>query len=184
MTTDFKKLLSEAALYRFFSLCFQYPRKGLSDEMLAVRGETGNNELPLPPSDETLEDEYHYILGSGGCCSPCESEHSGDRLGGKGRIMADVAGFYRAFGFIPDIETKSPVDDIAVELSFLSFSTFKEAYARYQGKEEEAGLCAEAKRKFMKEHLLIWIGSFSGKLKESAPESFYAKISVTLKDSI
>ena len=182
----FKELLKEAAWYRFFSLCFQPPRTGLKEEIEKIYTEIGKAE-PLHAfllNELNPDSEPHAILGAGGVCSSCESEYVGDRLGGKGLLMADVAGFYKAFSFIPEIEFSAPVDNISMEFSFLSYLTLKEAFALYRGQDKEMRICTDAKEKFQKEHLFPWINLFIEKLNEVAPESFYSKVSIIMKDFV
>jgi len=180
----FKELLREAARYRFFSLCFQPPRPGLKEEIENIYAEIGKSEIfnAFSINEVNPDNEHHPVLGAGGACSSCESEYVGDRLGGKGLLMADIAGFYKAFSFIPEIEFRAPVDNISMEFSFLSYITLKEAFALYRGQDKEIQICADAKEKFQKEHLLPWVYLFVKKLIEVNPDSFYARISLIMED--
>lgn len=167
-----RNLLRQSAEFRFFALCFQQPRPSLHDDLVSLGIEIGGAAEALAERAANCEREYHYVLGTAGVCSPCESSYVGDRLGGKGPLMADVAGFYRAFAFEHDREAGERVDHIAVELSFLSYMKFKEAYARYRGDDPEATLCEEAIAKFEAEHLGCWLEPLREKLTRKAPESF------------
>jgi len=182
----FKELLREASWYRFFSLCFQPPRESLKGEIEAICKELGKekNFFKSLLNKEDLEDRHHRTIGSGGVCSPCESEYIGDRLGGKGKILADVAGFYRAFSFNPQIELRDSADNIAIELSFMSYITLKLAYAFFRDEKEEMEICSDGREKFQKEHLSLWIHLFAKKLNEVAEGSFYERIAMMVEDFV
>jgi|YNPNPStandDraft_1061719.scaffolds.fasta_scaffold09843_5 TorA maturation chaperone TorD len=173
--THWSALLKEARWYRIFSLCFQPPRPSLRNELRDLFSETGSGKERLWTLIEQsgFEAEHHYVLGSGGPCSPCESAYLGRALGGTERIMADVAGFYRAFAFHAHPEITEPVDHIAVELSFLSFLALKEAYALYRADARSRTVCREARERFNHDHLLAWIPLFAEALRKGASGSFY-----------
>jgi len=74
--------------------------------------------------------------------------------GGPTFQMADIAGFYRAFGF--EVSGERP-DHIVPELEFLALVLVKEAYALMAGQVEGAEICATARRRFIAEHLGRWL---------------------------
>lgn len=88
--------------------------------------------------------------------------------GGKPFQIADIAGFYRAFGF--EVSGDRP-DHIVPELEFAALLCAKEAYARISGEAEGAEVCAAARRKFMTEHLGAWLPQLSQRISEHAPRS-------------
>lgn len=176
--------MTSSAACRLFSLCFRHPRPALRREMEALCQEIGSPAHHLLAIEEDKENEYHFILGAAGVCSPCESEYLGDRLGGKGPLMADVAGFYSAFAFDHRTELNEAVDHIAVELSFLSYLNFKKAYALFRQNQDEIQRCTDALDKFRAQHLLLWIGRFNEKLSASAPDSFYARAAALMCECI
>jgi len=88
--------------------------------------------------------------------------------GGKPFQLADIAGFYRAFGF--EVSGERP-DHIVPELEFAALLCAKEAYARICGEEEGAEVCAEARRKFITEHLGAWLPQLSQRISEHTPGS-------------
>jgi nitrate reductase assembly molybdenum cofactor insertion protein NarJ len=74
--------------------------------------------------------------------------------------LADIAGFYRAFGFQVGGEQRERPDHLATELEFLYVLSLKEAYAAEQGIDEHVEVCVEARRHFLRDHLGRWIGLF------------------------
>src|SRR5687768_7910262 len=69
----------------------------------------------------------------------------------RAQVIADVAGFYRAFGLEPSRDTPERHDHIALELEFMAWLIFKEDRARESDgaqAHENAQVCAEAARRF------------------------------------
>jgi nitrate reductase assembly molybdenum cofactor insertion protein NarJ len=72
--------------------------------------------------------------------------------------MADIAGFYKAFGVAPDCERP---DYISSELEFMRLLTIKEAKALMNNEAVNAEICLSAQKKFLNIHLGRWIQSLS-----------------------
>jgi len=70
--------------------------------------------------------------------------------------MADIAGFYRAFGFT----FEGRPDHLGAELEFLHLLTAMEAGAALEGNEGHRELCRDGQRKFLAAHLGRWVGGF------------------------
>ncbi len=74
--------------------------------------------------------------------------------------MADVGGFYRAFG-VEIADGGERVDHIAAELEFMNLLAVKEAIALgeegvTEGPGEHAQICRDASRAFLRDHLTRW----------------------------
>ncbi len=104
-----------------------------------------------------------------GVVPPYETSYESARSapGGKTLALADIAGFYRAFGF--QAQGERP-DHLAPELEFVSLLCIKEAYARLVGEREGAEVCAEARSKFVREHLAPWLPSFRERVREETTD--------------
>lgn len=107
-------------------------------------------------------------------CPPYETEYHVAHVFLKTQRLADVAGFYRAFGL--DLKEKDRVDHISAETEFMSWLCLKEAYALETGQEEKAWTCKEARRKFLEDHLGTWIPAFSTALFAEAGFPFYRSL--------
>lgn len=84
---------------------------------------------------------------------PYESEHTKTHEFSKANILADIMGFYRAFGVEP---TNDRADHISAELEFMHLLTVKEMYAFDKGEHENASICRQARESFFREHLGWW----------------------------
>ena len=96
---------------------------------------------------------------------PYESEHCKGHEFSKAHIMADIMGFYRAFGVLPDCER---CDHVATQLEFMHLLTIKEAHAARAGEEDHARLCRDARRGFFTEHVANWSEPLAAELRGAA----------------
>lgn len=88
--------------------------------------------------------------------------------------MADIAGFYRAFGAEVSAADRERVDHIAVELSFLQLLCLKEVYAKEHADDEARTICLDAQRGFLRDHLLCWAPAFARRLEASGEPPYGA----------
>lgn len=101
---------------------------------------------------------------------PYETSYAPPTMAGHVRDIADVAGFYRAFGF--EVKGERP-DHLVPELEFTSFALFKWREASQRLLEDAARVCGDAVRSFLADHLGTWIGPFAHRLSEEMPASPY-----------
>lgn len=106
-----------------------------------------------------------------GAVSPYGASQSGPGphpMGGPNvQLIADVAGFYRAFGF--EARGERP-DHLSAQLEFLALVCVQEAGARLAGLEEEAGVCTRAREAFLRDHL-AWLPSFAERVRKASPRT-------------
>ncbi|MDI6763450.1 MAG: molecular chaperone TorD family protein [Thermodesulfobacteriota bacterium] len=76
--------------------------------------------------------------------------------------MADIAGFYNAFGF----KFEERPDHLGAELEFLHLLTMKEAKAVFSGEEKRVELCMDGERKFLSTHPGRWVEAMAENIKE------------------
>jgi TorA maturation chaperone TorD len=128
---------------------------------------------PVALAARNWEDEYHRVLGPAGIPA-AESAYDDNALAGRGPVLADVAGFYRAFAYSPAVERCLEVaDHVSIELDFLAFLAMKTAFAYWSGEEEAARVTEAAYREFLRYHVLFWMPKFVDRLRATDSE-FYA----------
>jgi TorA maturation chaperone TorD len=110
--------------------------------------------------------EYTRLFDGEGLCPPAEGSWERDPFRST-REIADVAGFYRAFGADASGER---ADHASVELEFLAFLALRRA--RAEG--EEAETCRKAEDAFLRDHLGRWLHAFFGELLRETRSPFYA----------
>lgn len=130
----------------------------LAEAAHLLDGELGElvRELAADPGQvEQLPRRFlqHFGHTSRGSVPPYETEYGTDALFLQPQEMADIAGFFRAFGLELDRQQHQRVDHIACECEFLAFLCRKEAYALEQGDEQMLEQTSLAQRLFLRDHL-------------------------------
>ncbi|MBX9790516.1 MAG: molecular chaperone TorD family protein [Pirellulales bacterium] len=136
-------------------------------------------ELARPPHE--LGAEYVRVFGLATCreCPPYETEFcKNEEIFYRSQQMADVAGFYRAFGLEPGSEPRERPDHLCLELEFMSLVLLKKRLA--DSADDGATVCQEACRAFMRDHLSWWAPSFAVGLRRKAEQGLYAALGQTL----
>ena len=112
-----------------------------------------------------------------GRCSLHETAY-GDagRLLGKATQLADISGFYLAFGLQPTPTDTHPEDHLTLELEFMSVLALTEAYASAERWPEQFEVTREAQVKFVQDHLGTWIDAMVEQLRACDPHPFYAPL--------
>jgi hypothetical protein len=82
--------------------------------------------------------------------------------------MADIAGFYCAFGLTPNRAAPERVDCIALEIEFTAIVL--ERWRAALGSNERAGVCEDALRAFETDHLCWWAPTFGRLLEKRATD--------------
>lgn len=124
---------------------------------------------------EELESEYNRLFAHLGSakCPPYETEYGHENIFQKTQAMADIAGFYRAYGLeVADTNTER-VDFIATELEFMSYLLMSETYARTHGVQEQLGIAIDTQKTFLRDHLGRWMEVFSTILIGNTENPFY-----------
>ena len=129
-----------------------------------------------------LEDAYRRLFGLtaiSATCPACEIEYEpNEDITYRSQRMADVAGFYQAFGMEISDRAGERLDHISVEAEFLYVLLAKEAAALQRGDPEAAEICQGARRSFFEEHMGQWLPIFSQLLSRNAPIQFYRELAV------
>ena len=101
----------------------------------------------------------------------------------RSQQLADIAGFYRAFGLEQSREEPERQDHISVELEFMAHLIQKELFAgkaHQAALREKAALCREAQTKFFDAHLAWWVPAFAELLRCGAPGGLYSALARAL----
>jgi TorA maturation chaperone TorD len=171
-----QEALSAAAGWRWCSLLFQSPTAASQAELQALAEELPEEfrqvarELSVMPFDE-WETEFHRVLGPGGIPA-CESSYDDNALAGRGPLLAEIAAFYEAFAYRPEMETPETPDHLSVELGFLSYLALKVAYALHEEKPQERQVAEEAYWRFLEAHPLFWLGPWCERIEQTG-SAFY-----------
>lgn len=164
-----------SAMFRALALSFSYPEPEVAAQLAVDLEALGSHELTLggafQPAVDALREALtltpreelaatHNALFAGEVpCSPYETEYEFDAFA-KARQLADIAGFYRAFGLKVATGDAAPADFIATELDFLSHLALKEVYAGLHGWDDRLAVTREAQRSFLQDHIGNWAPLF------------------------
>jgi len=151
------------------------------------RQQSAREALRDTKTREQLRDTYCDLfvnLHPGAGVPPYETEYtSGVNDFLKNQDLADLMGFYRAFGLdLGQGERLSErPDHIAVELEFMHFLCWKEALARTENIAAHIEICQDAERKFLGDHLGRWADRFAERVEGSTPVEFFLAITSLLR---
>ncbi len=114
------------------------------------------------------QEQYQRIFGlmMSKKCPPYESEYCPQTFSVlRSHQIADVAGFYSAFGLQPSRDMPERHDHIALELEFMAWLIAKELRS---DSIEQATICREAQTRFFADHLAWWTPAFAMALRMRA----------------
>jgi TorA maturation chaperone TorD len=127
--------------------------------------------------------EYNRVFGlvTSAECPPYETEyHAASEPFFRSQQLADVAGFYRAFGLTPSKTSPERADYLPLELEFMAFLLLKKRLADDAQDLELADICAKAALDFFRDHLAWWVPSFTRGLRRRAGTGPYAALAQAL----
>jgi len=202
-TSELDGLLEEARAYQLVAQGFIYPDKKWLEsfsKFLAVRkDQNGNmsefertlsNALNHSLDEHTLDGielEYNRLFTAGETVlTPIyETEYAMDTIFAKTKELADLNGFYGAFGLElgKDSNSERP-DHASIELEFMAMLLIKEAYARNEGWDDKANVCLESRKKFLKDHIGRWGPTFCTMVKHKTELEFYKVLAELTTDLI
>jgi len=141
-------------------------------------------ELAANASSEALQERHSQVftLSSSPDCPTFETAYLATDMVQQTQRMADINGFYRAFG-VDAVETGFRPDDICVELEFMGFLCRKQVYAAEHLGAPRVGQTLRAERMFFREHLGRWGGALGRRIAlRAAHDPFYSPLGDALHD--
>ena len=185
MTRDLTETVARSACYKLLSLAFLPPSQSTEglfsriDRILDVL--PGDHQAILNPivrqveiaRGGAIEREHSRLFGVGLAATPYETEYDPLVSARKGHRLADLLGFYEAFGLRLADHRKEFPDHIAVELEFMSLLLLKAAHAEAEAMGEARAVSEEAAVKFLADHLGAWGGTFADRVEAVTQDDFY-----------
>ncbi len=141
---------------------------------LTVRGLTSKRDLTVTE----LSTLYLRLFGHTvrGPVPPYETEYGVEALFQQPQELADISGFYQAFGLTVKPAEHERADHVSCESEFLSFLALKEAYALEQGDTPMLEETRKATRLFLRDHLARFVPAFTKKLMREDRNGFYGTL--------
>lgn len=167
--------------YKILGACFRQPTPELFEAFQEL--ELFRESLQ-GCSFEAFQREYALLfsLTVGGGIAMNEIEYVNTHGFNKTQLLADISGFYQAFGM--QVAAGERVDFVGVEMEFMHWLQTKEAHALERNEESNAQVCRDAARAFLKEHPGCWIPSVGQRLLQETRLPFYRHVGQALVDFI
>ncbi len=187
-----QRALARSALYCLLSQALAYPDEeavatlqgidlpqawqatALLPALASFVSALGEHLAASSPNDLQAEHRRVFSHVTSPDCPPCETFYTSRHVFQETQDLSDVGGFYRAFGL--EMAGQERLDHISVELEFMHFLAYKEAYALMHHGPAKARLCQEAQRKFMQDHLGRWGLQFARRLAQEAGGGYYGHV--------
>ena len=137
----------------------------------------------LPKSRQALNDQYERTFGLlvANACPPYETEYIDGKLTfRRSNALADVSGFYRAFGLTTSRLHRERHDHVVLELEFMAFLLGLERQAAGDGdvprRQLRVAVCRDGQTRFFREHLAWWLPAFAKLLRWEGRGRFYEAV--------
>lgn len=156
------ELQERSVIYAILARGFSHPDKSVVDFFASLDiGETAGEtdlsrraakvaKLGQQSSAEELQSAYMAMFDPTNGPFPYEVEFSKGQEFSKAHLLADIMGFYHAFGVEP---LRDRADSIDAELEFMHLLVLKEHHALQSNDNKKAQICRDAQEKFFCEHL-------------------------------
>lgn len=169
------------------------PRGGQADPGPLVSAAARLASLTLPDA-ETLSGRYWHLFGhtTRGLICACETEYGPDNGFHQPQQLADISGFYLAFGLHPKVAGEARSDHIACECEFMDFLSRKQAYLLDPGDRsrdtgdrsresreqrllspETLEMTEKAERSFLRDHLGRFGRAFAARVAAEDGDGYY-----------
>lgn len=186
MNTEIVVALHRSAVYRLLAMAFAYPTPLRLGEVARTAAKVAAGADPSVRSAlaalaeaarggdaAALADEHVALFQRQVRCPPYEGAYGPPQLAGKASLLADIAGFYRAFALEPAEGQPEVEDHVGAELEFMSVLAFKEAWAVADNHPEGRQVTRDAQRAFLRDHLGRWGAAFSARVGAIATAGLY-----------
>ncbi|MEK7710854.1 MAG: molecular chaperone TorD family protein [Planctomycetota bacterium] len=146
----------------------------LRTELTHIANAVGNSDRRR--LDE-LHDAYAALFGHTvrGQCPAYELEYGQGEIIQRASDLADISGFYAAFGLAVVQSFGDRPDHVTVECEFMSTLCTKEAHAIESDDTEQVETVRRAQRLFLRDHLGRWLPAFADRAA-NADSSFYSRL--------
>lgn len=181
--------IRRAQVYGFLAEACLYPRGNWTEDVDLVIGIVrslgwiGVQPALTAVTLADLQAAHRHAFGAAGSMG-YETEYGLPHEYRQSQEMADIAGFYRAFGFNLGGAVHERPDHVAVELEFMHVLALKEAYAWETGIPEHREICIDAQGKFLQDHLGRWINLFAQSVAHNAPDSLFVGLAKFTDDFV
>lgn len=190
-------LMLRAGIYRLLAQGYAYPGAAQRDDLIVMAeglapwlsemgpqwaGRLERFATVLTETDDAeREAEFNQLFSGAMAAAPYETAYERD-IFRKQATLADIAGFYQAFGFVVAEGNRWQPDHLGVQLEFCAIVLQRTAYAMAESWTEQSEICVDALRKFLNDHTGRWADALAGDVERSASLSFYQELASLTRD--
>lgn len=186
---------ARAALYRFLSQALSYPDPAalstlldqdlplaadaaevLGEDVAAPLAAIGHRLAHAAPDQVARDFERIFTHVLSVDWPPYETAYTSKGIFQQANDLADIAGFYAAYGTEVSEDARERPDHIAIEMELMHLLACKEAFALRNHTTERADACREDARRFLEDHLGRWAPEFARRLARGAAGSPYGDV--------
>jgi TorA maturation chaperone TorD len=193
MSGSVSRVLRRAAIYRVCSAALGDPVGGRLRTVADLADATVRSADPrvrphlealaaaARATDEaTAAAEYASLFHGTARCATCEGAYGPPNMAGKTALLADISGFYAAFGLEPAPGHRECEDHVTTELEFMSVLAVKEGWAIAEAHGERAEIAHDAAVTFLTDHLGRWAAAFTAALEAASALPYYQALAALL----
>ena len=131
-------------------------------------------------------DQYFALFGHAvrAACPPYELEYGESDIPQQSRELADISGFYQAFGITLRGDAHERADHVTVECEFMGVLAAKSAYAIMNDDRGGAEIIDDAQRSFLADHPGRWLPALALRLQDADPDGFYGRLGELIEEFI
>ncbi|MFN8557114.1 MAG: molecular chaperone TorD family protein [Dehalococcoidia bacterium] len=188
---EIRRALRRSAVYGILARAFGFPSDERRREMATLAGGLDVLGAASEAQAAALVAAYQttpqaaeryarlFTHSSSRDCPSFETAYTAWEIFQQTQEMADIAGFYAAFG-VQIAPSGDRPDSVTTELEFMGFLAAKEAYARQHLGAARTGQARRAQRLFLREHLGCWGPAFGRRLATIDADGWYGRAGVLL----
>lgn len=187
---------ARSAVYSALALGFEPPGPEVRERLASSEGAVylaealaaaGCGELAASAralaGEAPRESAYRRLFGhtARGSVPPYGTEYGAATLFQQPQRLADLGGFFAAFGLRVDPARHERVDHVRCQLEFLAFLARKEAHARDAGGDRMLAEVERGQRLFLRDHLGKFAPAFGERLRRAEGTGFYGVLGGLLR---
>lgn len=148
------------------------PELGLGERLPAEANAAQLTDwLALTPMQREPVHQRIFGLVVSKICPPYETEYCAWKdTTHRSQELADIAGFYRAFGLQTSRSAPERADHVSLELEFIALLNEKQRLATLAADDEHADICRNARTAFLRDHVTWWMPTFGRLLEKRAQD--------------
>jgi DMSO reductase family type II enzyme chaperone len=171
-------LLADGERWKAWPEILNRERPQVGDALRRLRDHVLSPDAERSFSIESTQAAFSRLFGHAvkGACPTYELEYGAGEVFQRVARLADLNGFYSAFGLVLKNDAHERADHVSVEFEFMSVMAAKEAYAEQRDEREGLETVRTAAGRFLEEHLGGWLPSLARRVSDTDPGGFYGTL--------